>query len=158
MNSPYYERGWRLGVGIVLLNTKKEIFMGERLDNKGAWQMPQGGVKIGKNEELDEAAIRELYEETGVKNVKLISKSKKWHYYELPKPIANKLWGGKFIGQKQKWFLFHFLGQNSEINIKNNNSPEFYDWKWVNPKHVSNEIVNFKKDIYEKVLLEFGVL
>ena len=63
MNSPYYERGWRLGVGIVLLNTKKEIFMGERLDNKGVWQMPQGGVKIGRNEELDKAATRELYEE-----------------------------------------------------------------------------------------------
>ena len=158
MNSPYFERGWRLGVGIVLLNIKKEIFMGERLDNKGAWQMPQGGVKIGKNEELDEAAIRELYEETGVKNVTLISESKEWHYYELPKPIANKLWGGKFVGQKQKWFLFHFLGKNSEINIKNNRSPEFYDWKWVEPKHVSNEIVNFKKNIYKKVLLEFGVL
>lgn len=158
MNSPYYERGWRLGVGIVLLNTKKEIFMGERLDNKGAWQMPQGGVKVGRNEGLDEAATRELYEETGVKNVKIISKSKVWHYYELPKPIANKLWGGKFVGQKQKWFLFQFLGQNSDINIKNNNNPEFCDWKWVDPKHVSKEIVNFKKDIYEKVLLEFSIL
>ena len=72
MNSPYYEKGWRLGVGIVLLNTKKEIFMGERLDNKGAWQMPQGGVKIGRSEELDKAAIRELYEETGVRNEKLV--------------------------------------------------------------------------------------
>ena len=158
MNSPYYEKGWRLGVGIVLLNTKKEIFMGERLDNKGAWQMPQGGVKIGRSEELDKAAIRELYEETGVRNAKLVSKSKEWHYYELPKYIASKLWRGKFIGHKQKWFLFHFLGKNSEINIKNNSSPEFYDWKWVDPNHVLNEIVNFKKDIYKKVLLEFGVL
>ena len=158
MNSPYYEKGWRLGVGIVLLNTKKEIFMGERLDNKGAWQMPQGGVKIGKNEELDEAAIRELYEETGVKNAKLVLKSKEWHYYELPKYIAKKLWGGKFVGQKQKWFLFHFLGENSEINIKKNSNPEFYDWKWVDPNHLSNKIINFKKDIYNKVLLEFGIL
>ena len=157
MNSPYYERGWRLGVGIVLLNTKKEIFMGERLDNKGAWQMPQGGVKIGRNEELAEAAIRELYEETGVKNAKLISQSKEWHYYELPKSISNKLWGGKFIGQKQKWFLFHFLGQNSEINIRGDNKPEFYNWKWVEPKQVSNKIVTFKRDIYKKVLQEFGV-
>jgi putative (di)nucleoside polyphosphate hydrolase len=158
VNSPYYEKGWRLGVGIVLLNSKKEIFMGERLDNKGAWQMPQGGVKIGKNEDLNEAATRELYEETGVKNAKLVSKSKEWHYYELPKPLANKLWRGKFIGQKQKWFLFHFLGQDSEINIRYNSRPEFNDWKWVDPKEVSNEIVNFKKEIYKKVLLEFGVL
>ena len=158
MNSPYYEKGWRLGVGIVLLNTKKEIFMGERLDNKGAWQMPQGGVKIGSNEELDEAAIRELYEETGIKNAKLVSKSREWHYYELPKSIANKLWGGKFVGQKQKWFLFHFLGQNSDINIKNNNSPEFCNWKWVAPEHILNDIINFKKDIYKEVLLEFGVI
>ena len=158
MNLPYYEKGWRIGVGIVLLNSKKEIFMGERLDNKGAWQMPQGGVKIGRNEELNEAATRELYEETGIKNAKLVSKSKEWHYYKLPKPIADKLWRGKFIGQKQKWFLFHFLGQNTEININNSSKPEFYDWKWVNPKEVSNKIVNFKKKIYKKVLLEFSVL
>ena len=158
MNSPYYERGWRLGVGIVLLSDKKKIFMGERLDNKGAWQMPQGGVKIGRNEELNEAAIRELYEETGVKNANLVLESKEWHYYELPKSIAGKLWGGKFKGQKQKWFLFDFLGQDSDINIKNNSNPEFYDWKWVDPKKVSNEIINFKKEIYKKILLEFGIL
>ena len=158
MSSPYYEKGWRLGGGIVLLNTKKEIFMGERLDNKGAWQMPQGGVKIGNNEELADAAFRELHEETGVMNAQLVTESKEWHYYKIPKNIASRLWGGKFVGQKQKWFLFHFLGQDSDINIANNKNPEFYDWKWVEPSSVSNEIVNFKKKIYEKVLLEFALL
>ena len=158
MNSPYYEKGWRLGVGIVLLNKKNQIFMGERLDNKGAWQMPQGGVKIGNKEELYDAAVRELYEETGVKNAKLVIESKEWHYYNLPKSLSSKLWGGKFIGQKQRWFLFHFLGKNCDINIKNNKKPEFHDWKWFDSDEVAHQIVSFKKDIYEKVLLEFAIL
>ncbi len=153
----HYEKGWRLGVGIVLLNNKNKIFMGERLDNKGAWQMPQGGVKVGKNEKLYEAAIRELYEETGVKDANLLIESKEWHYYNLPKSLANKLWGGKFLGQKQRWFLFNFLGQDTDIDIKVSKSPEFYKWKWVSSEDVLNEIVSFKKEIYKKVLLEFAV-
>lgn len=159
MNSPYYEKSWRLGVGIVLLNNNNnKIFMGERCDNKGAWQMPQGGVKIGDNEKLEEAAVRELYEETGVKDAKLVLESKEWHYYYLPKNLASKLWGGKFVGQKQRWFLFSFSGNDTDVNIEITKNPEFYNWKWVHPEKVSTEIVSFKKEIYNKILLEFGFI
>ena len=106
----FYEKGWRLSVGIVLFNKDKKIFMGERLDNKGAWQMPQGGINLTVNEKHDIAAKRELFEETGVVNATIINQSKNWYYYYLPDHLKKKLWGGKFIGQKQKLFLFSFEG------------------------------------------------
>ena len=158
MNNSYefFEKGWRLGVGIVLFNKEKDIFMGERIDNKGAWQMPQGGVNLTKNECLLAAAKRELYEETGARKVNYIIQSKEWHYYFLPNYLSKKLWKGKFIGQKQKWFAFDFLGKEEEIKIKQENiKQEFCDWKWVSPNEVCDLIINFKKDIYKKVLAEF---
>ena len=152
----FYEKGWRLSVGIVLFNSNKKILMGERIDNRGAWQMPQGGVNLNQNECLLDAAKRELLEETGIKTINYICQSNKWYYYYLPKFLSKKLWKGKFIGQKQKWFAFDFLGNDSEINIKQENiKPEFCNWKWVDPKNVCNLIINFKKDTYEKVLEEF---
>ena len=96
-----FEKGWRLGVGIILINQENKIFMGERIDNRGAWQMPQGGVNVAINESFDNAAKRELYEETGVKTAKIINKSEGWYYYYLPENLQTKLWGGKFLGQKQ---------------------------------------------------------
>ena len=153
--SAHYEKGWRLGVGIILLSKEKKIFMGERIDNKGAWQMPQGGVNIAMNESLDIAAKRELYEETGVKTAKIINKSEGWYYYYLPKNLQSKLWGGKFLGQKQKWFLFRFEGKSEEINLRVDKKPEFKNWKWVSPQNVLDNIVDFKKDIYQKILKEF---
>ena len=156
-NLEYYEKGWRVSVGIVLFNSKKDIFMGERIDNKGAWQMPQGGVKLNKNECLLNAAKRELFEETGVKSINFICESNKWHYYYLPKFLSKKLWKGKFKGQKQKWFAFEFIGKDDEINIKPEDiKPEFCNWKWVSPSNVCKLIINFKKDTYEKVLNEFS--
>ncbi len=153
--SIHYEKGWRLSVGIVLLNKEKKIFMGERIDNKGAWQMPQGGVNIAINENLDVAAKRELFEETGVRNAKIINESKGWYYYYLPDHLKNRLWGGKFLGQKQKWFLFNFEGEDEEINLKSDKKPEFYKWKWEEPKNVCANIVDFKKKIYTNILKEF---
>ena len=153
--SAYFEKGWRLGVGIILTNQENEIFMGERIDNKGAWQMPQGGVNLGINESLEIAAKRELYEETGVKTVKIINQSEGWYYYYLPKHLKSKLWGGKFLGQKQKWFLFSFEGMEEEINLQADKKPEFNNWKWVSPENVLNDIVDFKKEIYKKILREF---
>ena len=133
--------------------------MGERIDNRGAWQMPQGGVKLSKNECLLSAAKRELFEETGVRNIDFICQSNSWHYYYLPNYLSKKLWKGKFIGQKQKWFAFKFLGTDNEIKIKQENiKPEFCSWKWVAPKNVTDLIINFKKDTYEKVLKEFSVI
>ena len=129
--------------------------MGERIDNKGAWQMPQGGVDISKNEGLFNAAKRELFEETGVKNIELLSESNHWHYYYLPNFLSKKLWKGKFIGQKQKWFAFDFIGNEKEIDLYQNTKPEFCNWQWVDPQRVCDLIINFKKDTYEKVLNEF---
>ena len=150
-----FEKGWRLGVGIILINQENKIFMGERIDNKGAWQMPQGGVNISVNEDLTIAAKRELYEETGVKTVKIINQSEGWYYYYLPKNLQRKLWGGKFLGQKQKWFLFSFEGIDTEINLRADKKPEFNNWKWVSPQDVLYNIVVFKKEIYQKILKEF---
>ena len=158
INSSYFlEKGWRLGVGICLINEKKKIFLGERIDNKGAWQMPQGGVDIKNNETLLAAAKRELYEETGVSNVNFLLESKNWHYYHLPNYIKKKLWSARFIGQKQKWFAFSLINEE-EINLKANPKPEFSSWKWVYPEEIIKEIVSFKKEIYENVLQDFNSL
>ena len=153
--SIHYEKGWRLSVGIVLLNKEKKIFMGERIDNTGAWQMPQGGVNIAINEDLKTAAKRELFEETGVQTIKIIKETKGWYYYNLPDHLQKRLWGGKFLGQKQKWFLFNFEGKDKEINLKTDKKPEFGNWKWVEPKDVCEIIVDFKKKIYRNILKEF---
>ena len=153
-----FERGWRLGVGIILINQEKKIFMGERIDNKGAWQMPQGGVNIAINESLDNAAKRELFEETGVKAAKIIKQSDGWYYYYLPESLKNRLWGGKFLGQKQKWFLFSFEGTDEEINLQADKKPEFNAWQWVSSQDVIHNIVEFKKEIYQKVLKEFELI
>ena len=152
------EKGWRLGVGIILINQENKIFMGERIDNKGAWQMPQGGVNIAKNESLDNAAKRELYEETGVKTAKIINKSEGWYYYYLPESLQTRLWGGKFLGQKQKWFLFSFEGTDEEINLQTDKKPEFNNWQWVRAQDILSNIVDFKKEIYQKVLKEFKLI
>ncbi len=158
-NTPsYYEKGWRIGVGICLLNNSRNIFLGERIDNKGAWQMPQGGVNIKDNEELINAAKRELFEETGVENVEFLKESKNWYYYYLPDYLRKKLWSGKFVGQKQKWFAFSLKGKDEEINLNANIKPEFCNWKWVAPSNVIKEIISFKQDTYKKVLLEFNSL
>ena len=154
----YFEKGWRISVGICLLSRNRNIFLGERIDNKGAWQMPQGGVDIKEDKSLLSAAKRELYEETGVKNVKLLKESKNWYYYHLPDYLQKKLWSGRFVGQKQKWFAFSFYGEEKEINLNVYKKPEFCQWKWVKPESAINEIINFKKDIYKKVLYEFKAL
>ena len=156
--SIHLEKGWRLGVGIILINQDNKIFMGERIDNKGAWQMPQGGVNVGINESLDNAAKRELYEETGVKTAKIINQSEGWYYYYLPENLQTRLWGGKFLGQKQKWFLFSFEGTDKEVNLQVDKKPEFNNWQWVNSQDVLHNIVEFKKEIYKKVLKEFELI
>jgi len=146
----------RIGVGIILLNKKNEVFVGKRIDNpKNFWQMPQGGV--GKKESYFSAAKRELEEETGIKQVKLIREIKEWFIYDLPKNLLGKIWKGKYRGQKQKWFIMKFLGKNEDINIKTKN-PEFLDWKWVEFSVLSNIVVDFKVDIYKRLTKELNSL
>jgi len=139
----------RIGVGIVLLNNKNKIFVAKRIDNpKTFWQMPQGGVD--KNEDLFQAAKRELREETSIKSIKLIKKLDGWLEYNLPKNLVGKIWKGKYKGQKQKWFIMKFLGNDTEINVKTKH-PEFFEWKWIDLGEITDFVVNFKLDVYKKI-------
>ena len=144
---------YRRGVGMMIINKNKEIFIGQRFEkDKSAWQMPQGG--IDKGEKTIDAVIREMNEETGIKkNFKILYETKIWHYYKLPIYLQKKLWGGKFVGQKQKWFLINFKGKDSEINIQTK-KPEFKKWKWTSSKKMMELIVPFKKKLYANVVSE----
>ena len=142
----------RLGVGIVVLNSHNQIFVGKRKDNPvNFWQMPQGGVD--ENEDYLTAMKRELCEETSIKSIKIIKELDEWLTYDLPPDLLGKIWKGKYRGQKQKWFFVKFLGDENEINI-NTKNPEFIEWKWLNMKDLPEVIVPFKKNIYLRILEE----
>ena len=142
----------RTGVGIVVLNKKNQIFLAKRIDNpKNFWQMPQGGVD--KDEDFYAAAVRELEEETSIKTVKLIKEIDGLTTYLLPDHLVGIIWKGKYKGQKQKWFVVRFEGEEDEINI-NTKHPEFLDWKWVNVENLTDEIVKFKFHVYKKIQKE----
>ena len=139
----------RSGVGIVVLNKDNKVFVAKRIDNpKDFWQMPQGGVDEG--EDFLSAAYRELEEETNIKNVKLIKELDGMTTYELPKNLLGIIWKGKYRGQKQKWFLMKFLGNDDEINLKTN-KPEFLDWKWVDLEMITKFLVDFKLHVYREI-------
>ena len=140
---------FRNGVGIAVINDKNKIFVAKRIDNpKNFWQMPQGGVDNG--EDYLTAAYRELEEETSIKNVKLIKEFDGLISYELPKNLLGIIWKGKYKGQRQKWFLMKFLGNDKEINIKTKN-PEFCEWKWIGIENITDLVVDFKLHVYEDV-------
>ena len=148
------KKTYRSGVGLILLNNKAEVFIGKRLDSiVEAWQMPQGG--IDKGETALQSLLRESREEIGTDNIKIIEESKSWYRYDLPTDLQDKLWGGKYYGQEQKWFLAQYLGTDEEINI-NTKKPEFIDWKWISFDQLSSVIVNFKQQLYKNLELEFG--
>ena len=139
----------RSGVGIVVLNKDNKVFVAKRIDNqKNFWQMPQGGVDEGEN--YLAAAYRELEEETSIKNVSLVKELDGLISYELPKDLLGVIWKGKYRGQKQKWFIMKFLGQNSEINIQTKN-PEFSEWKWIDLENITDLVVDFKLHVYKDV-------
>ena len=142
----------RSGVGIVLLNKENKVFVAKRIDNpKNFWQMPQGGVDDG--EDHLSAAFRELEEETSVKNVKLIKEIEGTTSYELPDNLLGIIWKGKYKGQKQKWFIVKFNGDENEINIKTEH-PEFLDWKWIDIKDLTTKVVDFKLHVYQEIQKE----
>ena len=146
----------RTGVGIIVLNTKDKVFVGKRKDNPGdKWQMPQGGVDAG--EDYITAMKRELIEETSISSIKIIKELEKIYQYELPEDLVGVIWKGKYRGQKQKWFITRFLGEESEINL-NTKHAEFIDWKWIEPKLLPEVIVNFKKDLYLNLLAEINLV
>lgn len=147
---------YRRGVGVMLLNRDGKAFVGARIDNTDeAWQMPQGG--IDKGEEPWATALRELEEETGIppRLVERISESPERLKYDLPEELRGKLWGGKWRGQDQDWFLARFLGSDEDVNIATAH-PEFREWKWVEPQQLPDLIVPFKRDLYRQLLSEFA--
>ena len=145
---------YRKCVGMMILNENNEILVGRRLDHpSGFWQMPQGG--IDENENPEEAVWREMMEEIGTNNAKLLKVSNQWINYEIPSETLKTLpWGHKYIGQTQKWFAFQFAGKESDINVGTIN-PEFSEWKWTKINLIVDEIVPFKRDVYSKILKEF---
>lgn len=147
---------YRPCVGVMLANRDGEVFVGQRIDNPGpAWQMPQGG--IDKGEAPRDAALRELWEETGVTadKVDIIAETTGWVPYDLPHDLVPRIWKGRFRGQEQKWFLMRFKGTDADVNIVTEH-PEFSRWRWLPPSELVDAIVPFKRDVYRAVLSEFG--
>ncbi|MCI4589147.1 RNA pyrophosphohydrolase [Sphingobium sp. BYY-5] len=152
------ELGYRPCVGMMLVNMDGKVFVGQRIDNAvEAWQMPQGGIDDGEDPRT--AAFRELLEETGIsgEHVEIISATKEEHYYDLPPELIGKLWGGKYRGQRQIWFLARFLGKDSDVDIRTKH-PEFREWRWAEPETLPELIVPFKRKLYRDILQEFRAL
>ncbi len=146
---------YRRNVGVVLMNPAGLVFAGQRIDNPGpAWQMPQGG--IDKGEKPKEAALRELEEETGVNPdlVEIVAKTSDWVRYDLPHDLVPKIWNGRWRGQEQKWFLMRFLGSDDQVRIETDH-PEFSVWQWMSFDELVENIVPFKRSVYEAVRAEF---
>ncbi|HTK84781.1 MAG TPA: RNA pyrophosphohydrolase [Patescibacteria group bacterium] len=148
---------YRPCVGIALFNTEGKIFVGERLDNPGAWQMPQGGIDEG--ETVEQAFFREMREEIGTDQAKILKIHDKPLRYDLPPRLRGRLWGGKWGGQEQTWVAARFTGLDKDVDIDAHNPPEFGRWKWVKLEDVLDLIVPFKRDTYREVIRAFeGVL
>ncbi len=145
---------FRQGIGMVILNKDNKIFVGQRIDSKlKIWQMPQGGILTG--ETPSKALFREMKEELGSNKAEIIAESKKWYSYHIPDFLISKLWNGQYKGQKQKWFLLKFYGEDDEIKIQTE-EPEFKEWKWVNKESLFKIAAPFKQKLYKEVIAEFG--
>ncbi|MBZ6079203.1 RNA pyrophosphohydrolase [Microvirga puerhi] len=153
---------YRACVGVMLLNRQGQVFIGRRRSEGGgdhvsdgyAWQMPQGGIDPG--EEPYQAALRELYEETNVRSVKLLAEAPEWYSYDLPSMVAGRAWRGRYRGQTQKWFAFRFEGDESEIEVQHpgggHHRPEFDEWRWEEMRLLPELIIPFKRPVYENVV------
>lgn len=161
MSDPFANLPYRPCVGVMLVNQHGLAFVGRRIDKRGQpdegdfWQMPQGGIDEG--EDLRQAALRELWEETGVeeRHITLLAQTREELFYDLPEDLMGKLWKGKYRGQRQHWFLARFGGDDADIHLERHDPPEFCEWKWIEPAALPDGIVPFKKRVYRAVLDEF---
>ena len=151
---------YRPCVGAMMINHQGRAFVGKRIDGKDTnfWQMPQGGVDPG--EDMDKAMLREMREETGVKSkhLDIAGTLGRELFYDLPPELNGKLWGGKFIGQRQTWYLLRFTGKDRHIDLEADKHPEFCEWKWVEPRELPDLIVPFKRVVYQEVVAGFSAL
>jgi putative (di)nucleoside polyphosphate hydrolase len=148
--------GYRLGVGIMLLNGHGDVLVARRADLRDeTWQMPQGGIDDG--EDPRDAALRELAEEIGTSNAEIIGESKGWLSYDFPKELIGTAWAGRWRGQMQKWFVMRFTGTDADINL-DTKEPEFIEWKWVAVEQLPKLVVSFKRQVYLDLLTEFADL
>ena len=147
-------KDFRKGIGVFLINEKNQLWVGKRIDFKNDyWQMPQGG--IDNDEDPRQAMIRELGEEVGIKkNYEILMELEQWLSYLLPDSLKKVVWGGRYVGQIQKWFACRFYGKDEEINLETH-KPEFEDWKWIKPEDVMKSVIPFKKKLYRDVLKGF---
>jgi putative (di)nucleoside polyphosphate hydrolase len=147
---------YREGVGILLINQEGLVFVGRRIDmpaGMAAWQMPQGGIDPGETPR--QAALRELKEEVGTDQAEILGETHDWLHYELPEVIASNSWGGRYRGQRQKWFAMRFAGEDADIDPAATEEPEFDAWEWVAPERLPELIVPFKRRLYLDILDEF---
>ncbi len=144
---------YRPGVGIVLLNNAGNVLIAERLDNPGGWQMPQGGIDEGEAPET--AVFREMEEEIGTRNAEILGMMNDWICYDFPQALSDRLWDGKYCGQRQKWIALRFLGSDDEIDLTTHDEPEFSAWKWVPFDELTRYAVPFKRAVYAHVVKEF---
>jgi putative (di)nucleoside polyphosphate hydrolase len=151
------EKEYRPGVGIILLNSARLVWVGQRFGaTSDAWQMPQGGIDAGESAEA--AALRELAEETGVtpRLVEIIAASSGWHQYDLPPELTKRAWGGRYRGQRQKWYVMRFLGSDSDVDIATEDA-EFSEWRWCEAAELVDNIIDFKRPLYAALVREFAV-
>jgi len=150
----YSKRPYRPCVGIMLINDNGHIFGGQRIDNRAeAWQMPQGGIDAA--EDVETACFREMREEIGTDKAEILSIHPEWLNYDIPLPLADRLWGGRYRGQSQKWVALRYTGQNSDINIATE-EPEFFSWQWMSPADLIQLAVPFKRPVYEDIMTQFA--